>query len=143
MIMRMRKLPDGRIKILTQGLCKANIQEFSQQQPHFEVKIERIEEPAPQVDPEVEALMRNVREQLEKVIALGKVLSPDILMVLDDISDPGRLADLVASNLGLKVAEAQMILETTNAADRLKKINEILQKELEVLAIQAKIRSQA
>jgi ATP-dependent Lon protease len=143
MIMRMRKLPDGRIKILTQGLCKANIQEFTQTQPHFEVKIDRIEEPAGGPNPESEALMRNVREQLEKVIALGKVLSPDILMVLDDIADPGRLADLVASNLGLKVSDAQGILETHDPHERLKKIYELLTKEIEVLSIQAKIRSQA
>lgn len=143
MIMRMRKLPDGRIKILTQGLCKAHIDEYVQTNPFFEAKITKLEERSSDTNLEVEALMRNVREQLEKVISLGKMLSPDILMVLDDITDPGRLADLVASNLGLKVAEAQMILETTNAADRLKRINDILQKELEVLAIQAKIRSQA
>jgi len=112
MIMRMRKLPDGRIKILTQGLCKATIQEFTQTQPFYEVKIQKINETANGVLAETEALMRNVREQLEKVIALGKVLTPDILMVLDDITDPGRLADLVASNLGLKVSDAQAILET-------------------------------
>src|SRR3954469_25998798 len=72
MIMRMRKLPDGRIKILTQGLCKATIQEFTQTQPFFEVKIDRITENSTGVQTEVEALMRNVREQLEKVISLGK-----------------------------------------------------------------------
>jgi ATP-dependent Lon protease len=143
MIMRMRKLPDGRIKILTQGLCKAQIKEFSQTQPYFECKIDRITEAAGGPDPTVEALMRTVREQLEKVIALGKVLTPDILMVLDDIHDPGRLADLVASNLGLKVSEAQHILETYDGAARLKQIHEILTKEIEVLSIQAKIRSQA
>jgi len=143
MIMRMRKLPDGRIKILTQGLCKANIVEFTQTQPFYEVKIDKLNEPSNTAHPEVEALMRNVREQLEKVIALGKVLTPDILMVLDDISDPGRLADLVASNLGLKVSDAQGILETLDSFDRLQKINEILAKEIEVLSIQAKIRSQA
>ena len=64
------------------------------------MKIDRIEEQGQGMDSEAEALMRTVREHLEKVIQLGKVLSPDILMVLDDISDPGRLADLVASNLG-------------------------------------------
>ncbi len=143
MIMRMRKLPDGRIKILTQGLCKATIQEFSQLQPHFEVKIDRLEENIAFAQSESEALMRNVREQLERVIALGKVLSPDILMVLDDITDPGRLADLVASNLGLKVSEAQGILETQDPMVRLKSISEILAREVEVLSIQAKIRSQA
>jgi ATP-dependent Lon protease len=143
MIMRMRKLPDGRIKILTQGLCKANIQEFSQTQPFYEVKIDRIQETSNGVLAETEALMRNVREQLERVIALGKVLTPDILMVLDDITDPGRLADLVASNLGLKVSDAQAILETFDSVERLKKIYDILAKEIEVLSIQAKIRSQA
>jgi ATP-dependent Lon protease len=144
MIMRMRKLPDGRIKILTQGLCKANIQEFTQTNPYFEVKIDRIQDLDAPADFSIsEALMRSVREQLEKVISLGKVLSPDILMVLDDINDPGRLADLVASNLGLKVADAQGILETLDPMDRLKKVHEILTKEIEVLSIQAKIRSQA
>jgi ATP-dependent Lon protease len=143
MIMRMRKLPDGRIKILTQGLCKANIQDFTQVNPYFECKIERVNETLGQLDPTSEALMRTAREQLERVISLGKVLSPDILMVLDDINEPGRLADLVASNLGLKVSDAQNILETFDSIERLKKINEILAKEIEVLSIQAKIRSQA
>jgi len=143
MIMRMRKLPDGRIKILTQGLCKAHIDEYVQTNPFFEAKITKVDEKVGETSLETEALMRTVREQLEKVISLGKMLSPDILMVLDDITDPGRLADLIASNLGLKVAEGQMILETTNSGERLKKVNEILTKELEVLAIQAKIRSQA
>ncbi|MBU6374407.1 MAG: endopeptidase La [Bdellovibrionales bacterium] len=143
MIMRMRKLPDGRIKILTQGLCKAQIEEFQQSDPFFEVKIKKIEDDSHTTKSESEALMRSVREQLERVISLGKVLSPDILMVLDDIHDPGRLADLVASNLGLKVSEAQSILETTNTFERLKKIYEVLAREIEVLTIQAKIRSQA
>ena len=143
MIMRMRKLPDGRIKILTQGLCKANITDFSRTDPNFHVKIEKIADSTQDPGSESMALMRTVREQLEKVIGLGKVLTPDILMVLDDITDPGRLADLVASNLGLKVSEAQDILETLVPMDRLRKINEILNREIEVLSLQAKIRSQA
>jgi ATP-dependent Lon protease len=143
MIMRMRKLPDGRIKILTQGLCKANIKNFSQTQPFYEVAIDRLADQAYTGHPEADALMRNVREQLERVIALGKVLTPDILMVLEDIHEAGRLADLVASNLGLKVSEAQALLEITDGFDRLKKVHEILAREVEVLTLQAKIRSQA
>lgn len=143
MIMRMRKLPDGRIKILVQGLCKAKILEFSQTQPYFEAKIEKIDDASQSQNPEAEALMRTIRELLERVIALGKVLSPDILMVLDDITDPGRLADLVASNLGLKVSEAQAILECSEAMDKLTRIHDLLIKEVEVLTLQAKIRSQA
>jgi len=144
MIMRMRKLADGRVKILIQGVAKGKIKAFTQTQPSFSVKIERIDESpvsVPQI--EIEAMVRNVKEHLEKIISLGKMLSPDILMVLDDVGDPGRLADLVASNLGLKVHEAQQILETHDHKERLKKVNDLLVKELELLAMQARIRSQA
>ena len=87
--------------------------------------------------------MRSARENLEKVINVGKVLSPDILMVLEDIQDPGRLADLIASNLNLKVEEAQIILETLDPTERLHRINDILDRELEIYAMQAKIKSSA
>jgi ATP-dependent Lon protease len=143
MIMRMKKLPDGRIKILTQGLCKAKIEEFSQTQPFFQTRIKRIEDNLLGVPSEHMALIRNTREQLERVISLGKSMSPDILQLMEDIQDPGRLADLIAANLGLKVSEAQSVLETTDGFERLKKIHEFLMKECEVLSIQAKIRSQA
>jgi ATP-dependent Lon protease len=144
MIMRMRKLPDGRVKILVQGVAKGRIENFTQTSPSFVVKAKKIEEisvPLPSI--EVEAMVRNVKEHLEKIISLGKMLSPDILMVLDDVGDPGRLADLVASNLGLKVQEGQAILETSDHRERLKKVNDLLVKELELLAMQARIRSQA
>jgi ATP-dependent Lon protease len=144
MIMRMRKLPDGRIKILVQGLSKARITSFTQEAPFFMCKLMKV------ADTQLEennvaanALMRNIREQLEKVINLGKVLSPDILMILEDIKDPGRLADLVASNLNLHVAEAQTILETLDPMERLHRINDILSRELEILAMQNKIKSTA
>lgn len=145
MIMRMRKLPDGRIKILAQGLTKAKTLEFTQSEPFYRVNIEKVEERVldEKDTVEAEALMRNVRENLEKVISLGKVLSPDILMVLDDVTDPGRLSDLVASNLGLKMSEAQSLLEMNDSLTRIKTVNEILMRELEVLTMQAKIRSQA
>jgi len=143
MIMRMRKLPDGRIKILTQGLTKVKIKEFTQTNPYFQVEVDKIEENVSGTLNETEAIMRSVREQLERIISLGKILSPDILMVLDDITDPGRLSDLVISNLGLKVSDAQELLETTDTFKRLKMVHEILLKEVDVLTLQAKIRSQA
>ncbi|NBX75740.1 MAG: endopeptidase La [Proteobacteria bacterium] len=144
MIMRMRKLPDGRVKILVQGLMKGTAVDYTQEKPFFVAKVKQIKEKvASREQVEVEAVMRTVREQLEKVISMGRVLSPDILMVVEDIADAGRLADLVASNLGLKVADAQELLEVFDPVDRLKKVNEILIKELEILAMQARIRSQA
>ncbi len=140
MIMRMRKLPDGRIKILVQGLSKAKINSFENTKPFFQVKVEKVEQPSFEETAEVTALMRSVRENLEQVINIGKVLSPDILMVLEDIQDPGRLSDLVASNLNLKVEQAQTILETLDSTERLSKINTILEKELEILQIQSQLK---
>lgn len=142
MIMRMRKLPDGRIKILVQGLSKARIMSYEQEKPFFKVNVEKVQDfQVQEKDVSTTALMRTIREQLERVITLGKVLSPDILMVLEDIDDPGRLGDLVASNLNLHVAEGQMVLETLDPIERLHRINEILTRELEILAMQAKIRN--
>lgn len=144
MIMRMRKLSDGRVKILIQGVAKGKIKKFNKSEPSFEVGVEKIEETPLTAQPsEFEAMIRNAKEHLEKIIALGRMLSPDILLVLDDVTDPGRLADLIASNLGLKVQDAQRVLETLDPKERLLLVNEILASELEVLQMQARIRTQA
>lgn len=144
MIMRMRKLSDGRVKILIQGVSKGRIKRFNKSEPSFDVAVEKIDETVQTgVANEYEAMIRNAKEHLEKIIALGRMLSPDILLVLDDVADPGRLADLIASNLGLKVSDAQKVLETHNPKERLALVNEILANELEVLQMQARIRTQA
>ena len=143
-IMRMRKLADGRVKILIQGEAKGRITKYTKSSPNFEVAVEKIEEiPSSESIIEYEAMIRNAKEQLEKIIALGKVLSPDILLILDDVNEPGRLADLIASNLGLKVSDAQKVLETADPKMRLALVNEILTNELEVLQMQARIRNTA
>jgi ATP-dependent Lon protease len=142
MIMRMRKLPDGRIKILIQGLTKARITDFVATEPFYQVKVAKVEVQQTETHPAtIEALSRAVKENLEKVISLGKALSPDILMVLEDIHDPGRLADLVASNLNLRVAEAQRVLEILDPVERLGSINQILINEVEVLIQKSKIKN--
>lgn len=144
MIMRMRRLPDGRVKILIQGLSKARITNFQALDPFYTVNLEKVEN-LPQQDPQnvAEALMRTTRQNLEQVITQGKILSPDIMMVLEDINDPGRLSDLIASNLNLKVDEAQILLETLDPIERLQRINDILIRELEILQVQAKIKRSA
>jgi ATP-dependent Lon protease len=145
MIMRMRKLPDGRVKILVQGLNKARILNFDQKEPYFVTKLAKVEDIKVEENNEVaiNALMRNIHTQLDKIITQGKVLSPDILTVLEDINEPGRLADLVASNLNLHVSEAQIILETLDPIERLHRISDILNRELEILNMQNKIQDNA
>lgn len=144
MIMKMLKLPDGRVKILVQGLSKTKIETYVQIKPFYLVKVSKIkEENITEITPAVDALMRNVKEQLEKYVSLGRLPSQDILIILENINNPGRLADIVASNLGLKIDESQKILEETDQVERLKKVNDILAREIEILSMQAKIQSQA
>jgi ATP-dependent Lon protease len=143
-IMRMLRLPDGRVKVLIQGLRKAKIEEYIQETPTFLVRLTAIEEPIiTEITLEIEALMRYVKEEMEKVVSMGRMVPPDILMVLDTIDEPGRLADIAAANLGLNVDKAQEVLEIVDPVERLRKLSEILGKEIELLNMQAKILSQA
>jgi len=143
-VLRMLKLPDGRVKVLVQGLSRGTITEFVQVTPYFRVRITPlVEEPAPPISVEMEALLRNVREQSEQILSLRGILSSDVVTLLNSVEDPGRLADLVASNLRLRVEEAQEILEITDPMQRLLKVNERLAKELELSTVQARIQSEA
>ena len=144
MVMRSLKLPDGRLKVLVQALSKAKITEYKQEEPHFQVAISLVEEEETgEITVEVEALMRLVREQTEKIMSLRGILSADLMGIINSIEEPGRLADLVGSNLRLKVAESQKILETVDPIERLRLVANLLNKELEVAAVQAKIQSDA
>jgi len=144
MIMRVLKLPDGRLKVLIQGLTRARISEYTQHEPMPMVRIECLKETEdPAASPQMEALMRNVRERSEQILSLKGLMSPDIESILGSIESPSRLADLVASNLRLKVEEAQNVLEVINPIERLSRVYEYLSKELEVSTMQAKIQSEA
>ncbi len=144
MVVKMLRLPDGRVKILVQGLTKGKIREHIMHEDYLSVRIEKLPEPeAVGMTIEIEALMRSVKENSEKILQLRGIISPDAVAILDSIEDPGRLADLVASNLKLRVEESQIILEVIDPVERLKKVNELLSKELELSAMQAKIQTQA
>jgi ATP-dependent Lon protease len=141
-ILRMLKLPDGRVKALVQGIAKARIVSYVRKRSLYRVKIEILEEAAiEKPDLQIEALMRNVRENSEKILALRGELTGDVGTILDSIEDPGKLADLLASNLRLKIEEAQQLIELVDPVERLKKINDLLFREVELSAMQAKIQS--
>ncbi len=140
-IMRMLKLPDGRIKILVQGVSRAKTVKFLQKEPFYQVEIKTFPDVPLTVDLETEALMRNVKEQIERLVSFGKVILPDIMVVIENVDDPGKLADLAIANMGLKVEQAQEILELTDPVLRIKRINEALGKELELLSMQQKIQA--
>lgn len=142
-VLRMLKLPDGRVKVLVQGLAKGNIAKFVRKRSPYRVQIDVLpEQPVEKVTLEVEALMRNVREQSEKILTLRGEINPDIIAILQNVDDAGKLADLVASNLRLKIEDAQSLLEILEPVARLKRINDLLSRELELSAMQAKIQSE-
>ncbi|MDH3357349.1 MAG: LON peptidase substrate-binding domain-containing protein, partial [Desulfobacteraceae bacterium] len=141
-ILRMLKLPDGRVKALVQGIEKARIVKYVSKRSIYRVKIERIpDQSVEEINIEMEALMRNVIEHSEKILALRGEMNNDVGVILESVTDPGKLADLVASNLKLKIDESQILLELIDPAERLKKVNELLSREVELSSMQAKIQS--
>ncbi|MBA7495265.1 Lon protease 1 [subsurface metagenome] len=140
--MRILKLPDGSIKALVQGIAKARIVKYVLKRSLYRVKIENIvEPPIKKTSLKIEALMRNIREQSEKILALRGEMTSDVSAVLESIENPGKLADLVASNLRLKIDESQMLLELIDPVKRLRKVNDLLTREVELSSMQAKIQS--
>lgn len=141
-LLRMLKLPDGRVKVLVQGVAKAKISAYLRKRTFFRVRIDSITEAGPdELNMEAVALMRTVRENSEKVMTLRGEFTGEIATILESIDDPGKLADLVASNLKLKLAESQDLLQTFEPLARLKKISDLLFREVEVSSMQAKIQS--
>ena len=143
-IMRMLKLPDGRIRILVQGVSRAKVESVSTTGECLHARLEVMTEVlAPERSLEVEALMRNVRASMEKAASLGKNISPEVMAIIANLDDAGRLGDLSASNLELKVDDAQSVLEIADTTARLRRVNELLNKEIEVLTVQQEINTQA
>jgi len=143
-IMRMLKLPDGRIRILIQGLSRCQIDSVQHDGEYIKASVTPVSEPlAPDNSLEVEALVRNVRGSMDRAASLGKNISPEVLAIIANLDDAGRLADLSASNLELKVDDAQSVLDIHDPVPRLRRVNELLSKEIDVLTVQQEINTQA
>jgi ATP-dependent Lon protease len=143
-IMRMLKLPDGRIRILIQGLSRALVDSVTVGSDYIKAQVTPINEPMITSNTlEVEALVRNVRASMERAASLGKNISPEVLAIIANLEDAGRLGDLSASNLELKVEDAQSVLDISDPIPRLRRVNELLSKEIDVLTVQQEINTQA
>ncbi|MDT7688692.1 MAG: ATP-dependent Lon protease [Acidobacteriota bacterium] len=143
-IMRMLKLPDGRIRILVQGLARASVETVEDTGEYLKARLTALAEPSvPERSLEVEALVRNVRASMERATNLGKNISPEVMAIVAGLDDAGRLADLAASNLELKVEDAQTVLDIADTTVRLRRVNDLLNKEIEVLTVQQEINTQA
>ncbi|MBW2716255.1 MAG: endopeptidase La [Deltaproteobacteria bacterium] len=144
MVMRILRMSDGRVKVLVQGVSKATIDSFVEHETSTWVRLtpQAEEEEEANWCVEAEALVRAVRGHIEELLPL-KNLPPEVLSITSNVSEPGRLADLVASNLKLQLNEAQEILEIVDPLVRLRRVDTVLRRELEVSSVQAEIQSQA
>lgn len=139
-IVRVHKLPTGTMKILVQGLSRAAIARFVDTTPCMRVELELLEDkPLPGGMEQARAMIYAIRENLERMISMGKMLSPDLLISIDDLTDPGKFADLVASKFGFDVEELQDILQTLDPLERLNKVSELILTELDVLSARNEI----
>ncbi|NLC51470.1 MAG: endopeptidase La, partial [Firmicutes bacterium] len=137
-VKQMLKLPGGTTRVLVEGLVRARVTDFLQSEPFFKVKVKYIIDKE-EKNTEIEALMRSVLYQFEQYIKLSKKISPEALITVSSVESPGRLSDLIASHLSLKVKQKQEILEAILPKKRLEKLSEILSSEMEILEIERKI----
>ncbi|WP_431087282.1 endopeptidase La [Paenibacillus sp. 8b26] len=137
-VRQMLKLPNGTIRVLVEGLERAEIIQYTDNEEYYEVLAKELHE-AENVHPETDALMRTVLTQFEHYINLSKKVTPETLAAVSDIEEPGRLADVITSHLTLKIKEKQDILETIDVTQRLEKLLDILNNEREVLELERKI----
>lgn len=137
-VRQMLKLPNGTIRVLVEGVERAEIIHYTDNEEYYEVMARELPEQE-DVDQESDALMRTVLSQFEHYITLSKKVTPETLAAVSDIEEPGRLADVITSHLALKIKDKQEILETIDVSKRLEKLLDILNNEREVLELERKI----
>jgi len=139
-IQKMLRFPDGSIRLLGQGVARCRIKEFVEGEPYMKARIELIEEDV-QEDSRTLAYMRGVANNFLKIIDANETLSEELKVVVMNIDDPGRLADLIATNLEIDVAEKQSILEEKAPRKRLQMLSKIVMRELDVLELGQKLQT--
>jgi ATP-dependent Lon protease len=137
-VKQMLKLPNGTIRVLVEGLNRASITSFTDEEDYYEVEVEQFED-SQQKESETEALMRTLLDYFEQYIKLSKKVSAETYSTVSDIDEPGRLADIIASHLPLKMKEKQNVLETLDIKVRLQLVIETINNEKEVLNLEKKI----
>jgi len=137
-VKQLLKLPDGTIRVLVEGLSRVKVCAFIQNDPHYRVKVEKVDEIGER-SAETEALMRSTLFQFEQYIKASKRVQPEVLASVSSIDEPGRLADIIASHLNLKVEDKQVLLEAIDPKERLEKLYSILLKELDIIEMERKI----
>ncbi len=141
-IVQLLRLADGTVKVLVEGRRRARIRRYVDNRDYFLVESEDIEEVSDPADVEVEALLRSVQTTFEVYVKLNKKVQPEVLMTVQSVDDPAKLSDTIAANLPtIKLADRQSLLETAEPKQRLERLYELMQAEIEILQVEKKIRS--
>ncbi|HPE49578.1 MAG TPA: LON peptidase substrate-binding domain-containing protein, partial [Hyphomonas sp.] len=139
-ILQLLKLPDGTVKVLVEGKSRAQLRHLHDRGDYFEAEVEIVDDAA--VDSgDIQALMRAVQEQFENYVKLNRKIPPESVGTIGAITEPGRLADAVASNLSVKLTDKQELLELADAKDRLEKVFALMEGEMGMLQMERKIKN--
>ncbi len=139
-VIQLLRLPDGTVKVLVEGRRRAKILRYEQVTPCFMAEVEDLED-ASDDKAEIETLVRSAKQVFEIYVKLNKRIPPEMLISVQTIEEPARLADTIVAHLSLKLADKQEILELESASRRLKRLHELMQSEIEILQVEKKIRS--
>ena len=139
-ILQMLKLPDGTVKVLVEGQQRAKVDGIEDGEAHFTAHVTPIEVAPPETGSEVEALRRAVMQQFDQYVKLNKKIPPEILTSIASIDDAGRLADTIAAHLPLKLENKQVVLDLSSVKERLENLYEQLEREVDILNVDKKIR---
>ncbi len=140
-VLQLLKLPDGTVKVLVEGSYRARILEYTDNPDFFQANAQVMEEPEEEDSKEYEALARSVIVQFEQYIKLNKKIPPEVLVSLNQIENPSKLADTVASHLALKISEKQELLELKTVTERLERAYAFMESEIVVLQVEKRIRN--
>lgn len=138
-IKQLLKLPGGTMRVLVEGMNRGKILEFLGEEPYFKVRIEEVEETVKEITPDLDALTRGVIHQFEEYAKLSKKVPQETLGTVLGVGDPGRLADIVASHLNLKIGDKQSILEALEVSVRLERVTELIMREIEIMELERRI----
>ena len=139
-ILQLLKLPDGTVKVLVEGGRRARLTSFKETESYFEAQVEDMPDQEGEAQ-ELEALGRTVVGQFEQYIKLNKKIAPEVLVSLNQIEEPSKLADTISSHLNLKISEKQELLETTRIGERLERVFGHMESEIGVLQVEKRIRN--
>lgn len=137
-VKQLLKLPGGTIRVLVEGIARGRIKNYTSLEPYFQVEVEQYSEEFAKNN-EIEALMRSLVYQFEQYVKLSKRIPPETVVSVVNLEEPGRLADIIASHLSLRIEDKQGILEAVDIVQRLEKLCGIVAKELEIVELERKI----